>query len=59
MISPINFTGVHSRRKLGRWVDWIAEVVKTVLTFALIIAMLSVALWSVLGVNPLREVIGR
>ena len=57
MTHGLNFTGVHSRRRLGRWFDLAAEVLKCALTLALIVVMLSVALWSFLGINPLRELV--
>ena len=55
MTRGLNFTGVHSRRRLGRWLDWVAEVLKCALTLVLIVVMLSVALWSFLAINPLKE----
>lgn len=55
MTPNLNLTGVHHRRQIGRWFDWAAEVVKMALTLALIVVMLSVALWSFLGINPLKE----
>lgn len=55
MTRSLNFTNVHSRRKLGRGVDFVLEVAKLAITLALITAGLSLALWSVLGVNPFHE----
>lgn len=52
MSPSLNFTSTRSRRKISRGVDFVLEVGKLILTLAFIIAGLSVALWSVLGVNP-------
>lgn len=56
MTNGMNFTGVASRRRLSRGLDWIVEVLKLIIIFGIITAGLSLALWKVLGVNPLHEV---
>lgn len=56
MTNGMNFTGVASRRRLSRGLDWIIEVLKLIVIFVLITAGLSLALWRVLGVNPFHEV---
>lgn len=40
------------RSAVDRAFSWLAEVGKLILTLAFIVAGLSIALWSVLGVNP-------
>lgn len=42
-------------RQFDRAFAWLAEFGKLVLTLALIVAGLSVALWAVLGINPLAR----
>lgn len=42
----------YSQRNLSRWMDWLVEVTKLILILAFLIAGLSTALWSVLGINP-------